>query len=81
MLGVGFAAWRDVGDFFKTLQADDFETPIRSRASITRSIARGVSQSGNFLRGWLHMGFNQAEEPASWSTMACGRSLPGDASP
>jgi len=25
------------------------------------SIGRGVSQSGNFLRGWLHLGFNQAE--------------------
>jgi hypothetical protein len=26
------------------------------------SIARGVSQSGNYLRGWLHLGFNQAED-------------------
>jgi hypothetical protein len=25
------------------------------------SIARGSSQSGNFLRGWLHLGFNQNE--------------------
>ena len=28
---------------------------------MTHSIARGVSQSGNYLRGWLHLGFNQAE--------------------
>jgi hypothetical protein len=28
---------------------------------VTHSIARGVSQSGNFLRGWLHLGFNQDE--------------------
>jgi len=61
VLGVGFAAWRDVGDFFKNAQADDFDNlnPVAQR--ITRSIARGVSQSGNFLRGWLHMGFNETE--------------------
>ena len=35
--------------------------PIRSPALVTHSIARGVSQSGNFLRGWLHLGFNQDE--------------------
>ena len=28
---------------------------------VKRSIGRGVSQSGNFLRGWLHLGFNQDE--------------------
>ena len=28
---------------------------------MTHSIGRGVSQSGNFLRGWLHLGFNRDE--------------------
>ena len=28
---------------------------------VSHSIGRGVSQSGNFLRGWLHLGFNQDE--------------------
>jgi Alpha/beta hydrolase domain len=67
VLGVGFAAWRDVGFFFKTAAKDDFgnENPLananKSGTDVKWSIARGVSQSGNFLRGWLHLGFNQAE--------------------
>jgi len=60
-LGVGFAAWRDVGTFFKTAAADD-EGRVNPVAGAVRwSIARGSSQSGNFLRGWLHLGFNQNE--------------------
>ena len=61
LLGVGFAAWRDVGQFFKTATADDAGTANPVSQRVTHSIARGVSQSGNFLRGWLHMGFNQGE--------------------
>ncbi len=61
VLGVGFAAWRDVGSFFKYASADDSGTPNPVAGRITWSIARGVSQSGNFLRGWLHLGFNQDE--------------------
>jgi hypothetical protein len=62
VLGVGFAAWRDVGAFFKKALADDsgWVNPIAQR--VTHSIARGNSQSGNYLRGWLHLGFNQAED-------------------
>ena len=63
VLGIGFAAWRDVGQFFKTAQADDAGTPNPVAGRVTHSIARGVSQSGNFLRGWLHLGFNQPESP------------------
>jgi hypothetical protein len=61
VLGVGFAAWRDVGMFFKTARADDAGTPNPVAGAVTHSIGRGVSQSGNFLRGWLHLGFNQDE--------------------
>lgn len=64
VLGVGFAAWRDVGQFFKTATADEVGTPNPVARRVTHSIARGNSQSGNFLRGWLHMGFNQAENRA-----------------
>jgi hypothetical protein len=60
-LGIGFAAWRDLGDFFKTARADDSGTRNPVAGAVTHSIGRGVSQSGNFLRGWLHLGFNQAE--------------------
>ena len=61
VLGIGFAAWRDVGHFFKTAAADDHGTPNPIARRITHSITRGISQSGNFLRGWLHLGFNEAE--------------------
>jgi hypothetical protein len=60
-LGVGFAAWRDLGAFFKYAKADDHGTPNPIAGLISHSIARGRSQSGNFLRGWLHLGFNQDE--------------------
>jgi hypothetical protein len=60
-LGIGFAAWRDVGMFFKTARADDAGTPNPVAGAVTHSIGRGVSQSGNFLRGWLHLGFNRDE--------------------
>ena len=61
VLGVGFAAWRDVGSFFKYAAQDDAGTPNPVGGRIKWSIGRGVSQSGNFLRGWLHLGFNQDE--------------------
>ena len=61
VLGIGFAAWRDVGAFFKTAVTDDAGTPNPVAKLVTHSIGRGVSQSGNFLRGWLHLGFNRDE--------------------
>jgi hypothetical protein len=64
VLGVGFAAWRDLGQFFKTARADAIGTPNPVAGKLTHSIARGVSQSGNYLRGWLHLGFNQGENGA-----------------
>ena len=62
VLGVGFAAFRDVGAFFKKAAADDTGLANPLAKKVTHSITRGVSQSGNYLRGWLHLGFNQAED-------------------
>ena len=62
VLGVGFAAFRDVGAFFKKAAADGSGTPNPLAKSISHSISRGISQSGNYLRGWLHLGFNRAED-------------------
>ncbi len=61
VLGVGFAAFRDLESFlkFETVARDGGVNPVAG--AIKSSIARGVSQSGNFLRGWLHLGFNQDE--------------------
>ncbi|HKA42611.1 MAG TPA: alpha/beta hydrolase domain-containing protein, partial [Burkholderiales bacterium] len=61
LLGVGFAAWRDVGTFFKNAVEDDSHTANPIAGKIKWSIARGVSQAGNYLRGSLHLGFNEDE--------------------
>ncbi|HKA41983.1 MAG TPA: alpha/beta hydrolase domain-containing protein [Burkholderiales bacterium] len=61
ILGIGFAAWRDVASFFKYAAKDDTGTANPLAGRITNSITRGRSQSGNYLRGWLHLGFNQDE--------------------
>ncbi len=61
VLGIGFAAWRDVGAFFKYAAKDDAGTANPVAGRIKHSIGRGRSQSGNYLRGWLHMGFNLGE--------------------
>jgi hypothetical protein len=62
VLGVGFAAFRDLGTFFKHEAADDFGTPNPLAGTIRWSIIRGVSQSGNFTRGFIHLGFNEDEQ-------------------
>jgi hypothetical protein len=61
ILGIGFAAWRDIASFFKYAAKDDFGTANPLAGRISSSITRGRSQSGNYLRGWLHLGFNQDE--------------------
>ncbi len=61
VLGIGFAAWRDVGAFFKYAAKDDAGTANPVAGRIKHSIGRGRSQSGNYLRGWLHMGLNQGD--------------------
>ncbi|HYX92715.1 MAG TPA: alpha/beta hydrolase domain-containing protein, partial [Myxococcaceae bacterium] len=61
VLGVGFAAFRDMASFFRNQVADDVGTPNPVAGAVKWVISRGVSQSGNFLRGFLHLGFNQDE--------------------
>ena len=61
VLGVGFAAFRDVAAFFRNQTKDDFGTANPLAGKIKHVISRGNSQSGNFLRGFIHLGFNQDE--------------------
>jgi hypothetical protein len=61
ILGVGFAAWRDLASFLKYAEKDDAGTVNPLAGRVKYSITRGRSQSGNYLRGWLHLGFNQDE--------------------
>jgi len=62
VLGIGFAAFRDIGSFFKYSQSDDMGTPNPIANGVRYTISRGVSQSGNFIRQFLHQGFNEDEE-------------------
>ena len=61
LLGVGIAAFRDVNSFFRYESADSQGTPNPLAGKIKWSVIRGVSQSGNFTRQYIHQGFNQDE--------------------
>jgi hypothetical protein len=61
VLGIGFAAFRDLGAFFRNAAQDDVGTPNPVANGVAFAITRGVSQSGNFVRGFIHLGFNQDE--------------------
>ncbi len=61
LLGVGIAAFRDVNSFFRYEAADAQGTPNPIAGKIKWSAIRGVSQSGNFTRQYIHQGFNQDE--------------------
>ena len=64
VLGIGFAATRDLmsflrrGDAGQSARADDPSHGDRT----------GTSQSGNYLRSFLHLGFNQDERGRACST-------------
>ena len=61
VLGIGLAATRDLGSFFKYERQDSAGTPNPVAGSITAAISEGSSQSGTFLRLSLLLGFNQDE--------------------
>jgi hypothetical protein len=61
VLGAGTAAFRDVQSFFRYESADDFGTPNPLAGKIRWAIIRGVSQSGNFTRHFIHLGMNADE--------------------
>ena len=61
VLGIGFAAFRDVASFFRYATKDDEGTPNPLGGNVSWVITRGQSQSGNFLRAFIHLGFTQDE--------------------
>jgi Alpha/beta hydrolase domain len=61
VLGVGFAAFRDLATFLKYETQDDSGTPNPLAGKIKWTITRGVSQSGNYLRAMMHLGFMEDE--------------------
>ena len=61
VLGIGLAATRDLGSFFRYEKEDASGTPNPVAGTITHAISEGSSQSGTFLRLSLLLGFNQDE--------------------
>jgi hypothetical protein len=61
VLGAGTAAFRDVQSFFRYQSKDDFNTANPVAGKVKWAIMRGVSQSGNFTRHYIHLGMNQDE--------------------
>ena len=61
VLGIGYAATRDINAFFRHAEKDDSGTPNPVAKQIRWGIAKGSSQSGNFLRSYINLGFNQDE--------------------
>ena len=57
VLGIGFAATRDLNSFLRYDESSD--NPVAKH--IRWALARGSSQSGNFIRTFIHLGFNQDE--------------------
>ena len=62
VLGIGFAALRDVGAFLKFEQADAAGRPNPVWRPGQKTIVLGTSQSGRFIRSYLHLGFNRDEQ-------------------
>jgi hypothetical protein len=56
VLGIGFAATRDLNSF---LRYGAEGNPLASQ--VKWSLSRGSSQSGNFIRSFINLGFNQDE--------------------
>jgi hypothetical protein len=60
VMGVGLAALRDTVSFFRSQAADSAGTANPLAGRITHTIGQGTSQSGNAMKTFLHLGFNQA---------------------
>jgi hypothetical protein len=61
VLGLGFAATRDLNTFLRySPGAAGAPNPVAGQ--VKWALARGVSQSGNYLRTYLNLGFNQGED-------------------
>jgi hypothetical protein len=61
VLGIGLAATRDIISFFRYAAKDDQGTVNPLSGKIHYSVGFGTSQSGNFIKTFLNLGFNQDE--------------------
>ena len=61
VMGLGFAATRDVVSFLRNETADATGTANPLAGRIDRAIGFGLSQSGRYLHDYLYLGFNADE--------------------
>lgn len=61
VLGLGFAAVRDLVAFVR-YGPDEGATPNPVAGQVRWAVGTGVSQAGNFIRSFVHLGFNRAED-------------------
>jgi hypothetical protein len=61
VLGLGFAAARDLGAFLKSAEKDDAGTPNPVYVANAKTLVMGSSQSGRTIRSLIHLGFNRDE--------------------
>jgi hypothetical protein len=59
VLGIGLAATRDIVSFFRYAAADAAGTPNPVAGLVRHAVSIGDSQSGNFIKTFIHLGFNQ----------------------
>ena len=59
VMGLGFAAVRDMIAFFHNREKDSAGSANPLFGRIAKTIASGVSQCGNFMKTFIHLGFNQ----------------------
>jgi len=61
VMGLGFAATRDVASFLRYRDRDDAGNPNPIGRGTRRAYAAGGSQTGGFLRDYIYLGFNEDE--------------------
>lgn len=62
VLGLGFAAARDLGSFLKNREQDASGNPNPVYRAGNKAIVMGSSQSGRYIRSMIQLGFNQDED-------------------
>ena len=62
VLGIGFAATRDIVSFFKHQDKDSAGTANPIAKKVRMAIGFGASQTGQFVRTFLGLGFNEDED-------------------
>jgi hypothetical protein len=61
VLGIGLAATRDIVSYFRYSEKDDAGAANPAGGLVKHAIGFGTSQSGNFIKTFIHLGFNQDE--------------------